>query len=142
MELIDQYHNIAAVFLARIFLGIIFLFQGYDAVFNIGMHNVVESYQNGFEGKKIPKFIIAGASWFTSFTELLGGILLIFGLFEYPALYLLSLNLIIAAIGFGITSPLWDGKHVFPRLALILLLLFVPGQWNVWSLDSLIFNLK
>jgi uncharacterized membrane protein YphA (DoxX/SURF4 family) len=140
MELINQYHEIAGAFIARTFLGFLFFFQGYDAVFNIGMRRVVETYQNGFEGKHVPKFFIVCASWFTSFTELICGTLLLFGLFEYCALYLLSLNLIIAAIGFGISSPMWDSKHVFPRLILILLLLFVPEHWNLWSLDTLIFK--
>ncbi|MFL5754093.1 MAG: DoxX family membrane protein, partial [Bacteroidia bacterium] len=130
----------AGVFAARIFLGLLFLFQGYDAVFNIGMPRVVETYRNGFEGKHVPGFLVLCASWFTSLTELICGALLLFGLFEYCALYLLSLNLIIAAIGFGITGPMWDSKHVFPRLVLILVLLFVPEHWNLWSLDALIFK--
>ncbi len=140
MELFNQYHEIAGAFAARIFLGILFFFQGYDAVFNIGMRNVTETYQNGFEGKSVPKFLISAASWFTSCSELICGGLLILGLFEYPALYLLSLNLVIAAIGFGITSPMWDTKHVFPRLVLIVFLLCIPQQMHNWSIDILLFK--
>ncbi|MDP1803319.1 MAG: DoxX family membrane protein [Bacteroidota bacterium] len=140
MEFINQYHQIAAVLIARIFLGFLFLFQGYDAVFNIKVKNVIATFQVNFENKPIPKFFIVAASWFTSYTELIGGILLIAGLFEYFALYLLGLNLIIAAIGFGINTPMWDTRYVLPRLLLILFLLVVPQEWNVLSLDHLIFK--
>jgi hypothetical protein len=66
--------------------------------------------------------------------------LLIFGLFEYVALILLGINLITAAIGFGLNTPMWDSKYVFIRLVLILLLLLTPQDWHVWSLDNLIFK--
>lgn len=131
----------AAVFIARVFLGCLFLFQGYDAVFNIKLKNVIASFQVTFENKGIPKFLIASTSWFTSYTELVCGLFLIFGLFEYCALYLLGINLIIAAIGFGINTAMWDTRHVLPRMLLLLFLLIVPQSWNLLSLDHLIFNL-
>lgn len=140
MEIIDQYHEIAGVFIARVFLGVLFLFQGYDAVFNVKVSNVIITFQNSFTNKKVPNFLIVLASYFNSYTELIGGILLILGLFEYVALFLLGVNLIIAAIGFGIGTPMWDSRFVFPRLVLVLLLLFVPHAWQAWSLDNLLFN--
>lgn len=140
MEIINQYHEIAAIFIARVFLGILFFFQGYDAVFKIKVSNVIETYQNLFEGKRMPRILIVLASWFTSYTELFCGLLLIVGLFEYVALFLLGLNLITAAIGFGLNTPMWDSKHVFIRLILILLLLIAPDAWHAWSLDNLIFK--
>ena len=140
MEIINQYHGVAAVFIARVFLGCLFFFQGYDAVFNVKIKNVIATFEAGFENKGIPKFLTAVASWFTCYTELIGGALLILGLFEYGALYLLGLNLIVAAIGFGINTPMWDTKYVPPRLLLILILLFVPQSWSVLSLDHLIFK--
>ncbi len=141
MEVINQYHEIAAVFIARVFLGCLFLFQGYDAVFNIKVKNVVASFLVTFENKSVPKFLIVSSSWFTSYTELVCGVFLILGLFEYLALYLLGLNLIIAAIGFGINTAMWDTRHVLPRMLLLLFLLIVPQSWNLLSLDHLIFNL-
>ena len=142
MEMINQYHEIAAVFIARVFLGFLFFFQGYDAVFNIKISNVISTFQNSFINKKVPNFLIVLASYFNSYSELICGTLLIVGLFEYQALFLLGLNLIIAAIGFGLSTPMWDSRYVFPRLVLILFLLLVPVSWNVWSLDNIFFNLK
>lgn len=140
MEIINQYHEVAAIFIARVFLGVLFFFQGYDAVFNIGIGNVIETYQNMFQNRRMPKFLVVLASWFTSYTEFFCGLLLVFGLFEYVALFLLGLNLIVAAIGFGLNTPMWDSKYVFIRLVLILLLLLTPHAWHAWSLDALFFK--
>ncbi|HXB40226.1 MAG TPA: DoxX family membrane protein [Bacteroidia bacterium] len=138
MEIINQYHEIVAVLIARVFLGCLFFFQGYDAIFNVKLENVIATFEASFLNKGIPNFLTASASMFTCYTELIGGTLLIFGLFEYVALYLLGLNLIIAAIGFGINAALWDTKYVLPRLLLILFLLVVPQAWNTLSLDYFI----
>ena len=77
MEIINQYHEIAAIFIARVFLGVLFFFQGYDAVFNIKVSVVIETYQNMFEGKRMPRLLIVLASWFTTCTALFCGFLLI-----------------------------------------------------------------
>ncbi len=140
MESVCQHPEFAAVLIARIFLGIIFFFQGYDAVFNIGIKSVIQTYKESFINKGIPRFLIASASFFACYSELVGGVFLIVGIFHYFALYILALNLLIAAIGFGLNTPMWDMRFVFPRLMLILLLLIVPQSWNVWSLDSLFFK--
>ncbi len=142
METINQDHQCTAVFIARIFLGFLFLFQGYDAVFNIKIKNVVAVYQTNFLNKGIPKFLTVLGVWFTSYTELICGALLILGLFEYISLYLLGVNLIVASIGFGINAAMWDMRFVFPRLILLLFLLLVPESWNIVSLDNLFFTHK
>ena len=140
MEIINQHHYIIAAFVARVFLGCLFLFQGYDAIFKVKIQNVIGVFENDFAEKGIPRFLTVCASWFTTYTELICGFLLIIGLFEYAALYLLGANLIIAAIGFGINTPMWDTRHVFHRLILILFLLVLPQSWNTLSLDHIFFN--
>lgn len=142
METIIQYNEFIAVTIARTFLGLLFIFQGYDAIFNIGLQEVTATYHSGFSNKRIPRQLTKAAAWFTSYTELIGGGLLIIGLWQYIALYLLGINLLIAAFGFGLVTPLWDTRHVWPRLSLILFLLLVPASWLKWSLDALLFHLK
>lgn len=139
MEIINQYHGLAAVLTARVFLGLLFFFQGYDSVFNIKIKNVIDTYRINFSNRGIPKFLTVFGAWFTSCSALIGGSLLILGLFEYLALYLLAMNLIMTAVGFGINTPMWDTRFVLPRLILLLFLLLVPAVWNGWSLDNLIF---
>lgn len=140
MEILTQYHQLAAITLARIFLGLLFLFQGYDAVFNIGIKKATDTYHANFKLKGIPRFITSLTAWYTAYTELICGFFLVLGLFEYVSLYLLGINLIIAAIGFGMNAPLWDTRNVYPRLLLILILLMTQIHWHQWSLDYLIFK--
>jgi uncharacterized membrane protein YphA (DoxX/SURF4 family) len=138
METIIQFHESAAVFIARVFLGSLFFFQGYDAVFKVKVNTIISTYERTFSNKGIPVFLIKTGTWFTSYTELIAGLLLILGLFEYCALYLLGLNVIIASIAFSITQPMWDMRFVFPRLILLVFLLVVPASWDVWSIDNLL----
>ena len=133
----DYNQNIAAA-IARLFLGFLFFFQGYDAIFKIKLTNVINAYHESFISLGIPKLITAASAWFTSYTELICGGMLIFGVLQHIALLLLGLNLIVAAIGFGITNPLWDTKYVLPRLILILFLLSIPREWDIFSIDYLI----
>lgn len=140
MEIIEQYHYITAVTIARVFLGLLFLFQGYDAAFKIGLKKVTDTYHETFIQKKIPRLLTGFTAWFTVYTELICGLLLILGLFEIAALCLLGMNLIIAALGFGINEPLWNMRNVFPRLILLLFLLVTPLEWHCWSMDQLFFK--
>lgn len=128
-----------AIFIARVFLGMLFFFQGVDAVFRIGLKGVIEAAAQPLAGKGIPKFLIAGGSYFTSYVQLIAGLMLITGIFKYYALYLLGFDLLLASAFFGIVNPMWDMKFVFPRLVLLLLLLLLPGQWDTLSADALWF---
>jgi putative oxidoreductase len=140
MENIIQYHETAAVLIARIFLGLLFLFQGYDAIFRVKMKNVVSTMKMSFSGKGVPRVLVAGASWFTSYVQFLGGMLLLLGLLKYATLYILGIDLLIASIGFGIATPVWDTRHVFPRMILVVLLLLLPPAMDHWTLDNLLFH--
>lgn len=126
--------------LVRIFAGILFLFQGYDKLFVVKISGVVRVFKAETQEKRIPGFMVVFISWFTSLAEFIGGLFLIFGLFRFEAATLLGLDLVIAAIGFSMIQPMWDMKHVFPRLALIVFLLIIPASWHVFGLDYLIFN--
>lgn len=137
-------HTEYAAFIARVFLGLLFFFQGYDAVVHIKVKRVIEAYQYSFENKGIPRFLTICGSWFTSYVELFGGALLLLGLLQPYVLYLLGLDLILVTIAFGIVKPMWDMRYVFPRLALLIFLLAMPQKNGIWSIDHLIqlFNNK
>lgn len=140
MEILSQYHESIAIFIARTFLGCLLFFQGFDAVFKIKIRNVIETFRHDFANKGIPRFVTVIGSWYTSLTELICGAMLILGLFQYPALILLGLNLLMVAVAFGLNTAMWDTKYVLPRLILLLFLLIAPPAWDQWSLDVLIFN--
>jgi putative oxidoreductase len=140
--MLSQYNESVAALAVRVFLGVVFLCQGYDAIFRVKIRNVIETYESEFSSRGIPRFLTATGVWFTSMTELVCGLLLIAGLFQPIPVYLLTINILVASAAFSVTSPMWDMKHVFPRLASLIFLLIIPAEWNTWSLDQLINNIK
>lgn len=124
-----------AAFLARVFLGMLFFLQGYDKVFRLGVKQVVETVHNSLSSKGVPPFITRLGAYFTSYIELICGGLLIIGFVKYYCLYLLGFDLLFAALAFGIMEPVWDMKHIFPRLVLLIFLMVIPSQWDVISVD-------
>lgn len=124
-----------ASLLARVFLGVLFLFQGYDKVFKVGITGVVEAFEAPLATRHITRGILRMAAFYTSWAELIGGALLVMGLFKTIALSLLGLDLLFVAFAFGLIKPMWDMQHVFPRLVLLLFLLMLPGSMDIYSLD-------
>ncbi|MFL5762737.1 MAG: DoxX family protein [Bacteroidia bacterium] len=142
MEVTAQYNEAIAALIVRVILGLLFLFQGYDAIFRVKVHNIIETYGGAFASKGIPAFLTTAGTWFTSLTELIGGSMLVLGLCEPVALCLLGANLLVASIAFSAATPMWDMKHVFPRLAMLVFLLLAPVHWNILSIDHILANIK
>jgi len=126
-----------AAFIARVFLGVLFFLQGYDKVFRLGVKQVVQAVDTPLSERGVPKFMNTLGAYFTSYIELICGAFLILGFIKYYCLYLLGFDMLFAAIAFGIVEPVWDMKHIFPRLALLLFLLIIPSQWDVLSVDHI-----
>ena len=130
----------AGMFFIRVLLGIIFFMQGYGKIFTMGMHKVYESFFKDFENTALPKWLIVSTAYYTSYVELIGGFLLISGLFRKFAMYLLALDLLIVSFGHGFMEPIWDLSHVIPRAILLSALFFLPTDWDKWHADGLIRN--
>ena len=135
----EDFSSQAAVLIARLFLGTLFLLQGYDKIFKTGLRNVIPVYKQELVRSGLPAFMINGAAYYTSWSELLGGLLLILGLFKGFALYALGVDLVLVAVAMGLIEPLWRMDYVFPRLALLLFLLFAPGR-DCFSIDHFLFR--
>ncbi len=135
MQTILHNHEIAGALIARVFLGFLFFFQGFDAVFRIKISGVIDAIEEPLAERGIPRALIVTGAWFTSYIELIAGVLLIIGFAKYYALYLLGMNLVVASVAFGIIKPMWDTSHAFVRLALLLFLLMIPSEWDVVSVD-------
>lgn len=127
--------EMAAALIARVFLGLLFMFQGYDAVFGMKPKGIIGAIAPALSAKGVPPVLINSGAYFTSYTELIGGLLLLIGFVKYYALYLLGFDLILAAFAFSLIKPMWDMTHVFPRLALLIFLLIMPANWDVFSID-------
>lgn len=136
-----EYKLQAAELLLRVFTGILFLFQGYDKLFVVKIAGVVDTFKAEAGRQNIPGFMVTAMAYYTSIVEFAGGLLLIFGLFVNYTLYLVGLDLLLVCFAFSFMKPMWDMKHVFPRLILVTLLLVLPSEHCHFSLDYL-FNLK
>jgi len=122
----------------RVLLGIIFFFQGYGKIFTMGLAQVYDRFFKEFETTILPKWLIVSTAYYTSFAELIGGLLLIAGLFRKQAMYLLALDLLIVSFGHGFMEPIWDLSHVIPRAILLSALFLLPPEWDVWNGDALL----
>ncbi|MBI2271656.1 MAG: DoxX family membrane protein [Bacteroidetes bacterium] len=132
------YNYMAASFIVRVFLGVLFFAQGFDKVFHIKVHSVIHAFEQPLEDHKLPAWMITWAGVYTSYIELICGFMLIIGLFKSIALYLLGIDLLMVCIAFSIIKPMWDIQFVFPRLILLIALLVMPANWDVISVDYLI----
>ncbi len=126
------------ILMARIFLGLLFFIQGYDKVFNLGIKKVANTFIMELSHTRIPRPLIILSAYATSWIELMGGLWVMFGFMKYYALYALGLDMLLVTIAMGLISPLWDTNLVFPRLVIVLLLLFAPPVWDLFSIDYLL----
>ena len=131
-------HQASAVLLLRVFLGIIFFWQGFDKIFRVKVSEEIKLFEHPLMEKHFPKILLVVASYFTSYIEMLGGFLLIIGFVKYHVLALLGLDLLMVSFAFSLLNPVWDLQQVFVRLVLIVALLLLPSQWDIFSLDYLI----
>ncbi len=133
----DRNRNVALLFI-RLLLGIIFLLQGYGKVFSIGVSDLYDSFFIDYENTFLPIWLLKLTAYYTSYAELIGGILLVLGLFRNFALYILASVLLIVSFGHGLMMPIWDLQHVLFRAILLIPLLLLPQEWDNWQLQHLI----
>lgn len=126
-----------AILTIRLILGFIFLMQGFGKVFKFGVNGVYENFFAKTYGDILPDFLLQATAYYTSYVELIGGLLLVVGFKRDWALYALASVLVIVTFGHGLTEPIWDLSHVMPRTILLAALLLLPKEWDRFSLDSL-----
>jgi len=133
----DKNPRAAGMLFTRALLGIIFLMQGYGKIFTYTVPKVYGMFFKDFEKTFLPKWLIWGTAYYTSWVEMICGFLLIIGLFRKYALYLLGIDLLIVSFGHGLMEPIWDLQHVIPRAILLIILFLAPQQWDRWHTDAL-----
>ena len=130
-----EYKMQIAECIIRLFTGILFFFQGYDKMFKVKISGVVNNFLEQAEHIHIHKPLVTLISYCTSFIELIGGSLLILGLFTNYALIALGFNLVVVCFAFSLIRPMWDMQHVFPRLLLVIILLLFPSEYDKIGFD-------
>ena len=128
-----------AVLTLRLILGFIFLMQGFGKVFTWGVENVYNmDFFYGTYKVLLPEFIIWATAYYTSYVELIAGLLVVLGLKRDYALYALASVLVIVTFGHGLADPVWNLSHVMYRTMLLVTLLILPREWDKFSMDGLI----
>jgi len=138
MDLKPTANRYAALIILRTLIGLIFFMQGYGKVFNFGIENLHHSFFVQYESTFLPKWLIWFTVYYTSFTELICGLLLTLGMFKQISLYFLGSVLIIISFGHGLLEPVWDLQHLFFRAAMLIALLLLPESWDKYKLDAFI----
>lgn len=128
-----------AVLTLRLILGFIFLMQGIGKVFKWGVENVynMDFFYDTYKDL-LPDFIIHATAYYTSYIELIAGLLVVLGLKRDYALYLLASVLVIVTFGHGLAEPIWNLSHVMYRTILLVTLLILPREWDKFSMDNII----
>ena len=126
--------NIPLLF-TRLLLGLILFWQGFGKVFTWGFDNVYKSFE-AYQDTFLPTFILKFSAYFTTYGELIFGLLLILGLFRKYTYLGIALILLIVAFGHGLQSPIWDLQHVFIRSVFLIFLMMLPLEKDTYALDS------
>jgi putative oxidoreductase len=133
-----QLHRAWGVLFARLVLGLVFFQGALWRVFDLGPAEharrfFVEPYSETF----LPEWALWVAGMGVPFAELIGGALVLLGLWRLLALILLGGVLVLVTFGHLVTEPIFAfNAHVIPRLFLLVFLLCVPPQWDRFSLDA------
>ena len=124
-----------AVLTMRLILGFIFFFQGFGKFFKFGIDAVYSNFFLKSYSELLPDFLLLFTAYYTSIIELVGGALLIIGLKRDYTLYALASVLVIVTFGHGLKAPIWDLSDVMYRTMLLVALLLLPKELDVFSLD-------
>ena len=127
-----------AILLVRVILGILFLFQGYDKIFRIGISKVADAASTPVTEKFFGRNFFRTSILISSWVELLAGIMLVMGFHRNEALILLGADMLVTGVIFTLIKPMWDMQYYFPRLILLVFLMIAPESWDTFRIDSLI----
>jgi uncharacterized membrane protein YphA (DoxX/SURF4 family) len=119
------------------------LMQGYGKVCTWGIEKLynMDFFHPAYKNI-LPDSITLGTAYYTSYVELIGGLLLVIGFKKDYALYALASVLVIVTFGHGLAEPIWGLSHVMYRAVLLIFLLIVPKEWDRVSLDYYILKLR
>jgi len=125
-----------AILTLRLVLGFVFLMQGFGKVFTMGIENIFNS-AFFYEAYKdlLPELVIYATAYYTSYIELIGGLLLVIGFKRDYALYALASVLVIVTFGHGLIDFVWNLSNVMFRMIPLVALLLLPKKWDRFSID-------
>ena len=129
-----------AIFFCRTILGLIFFMAGVYKCFVMtpfghARHYFVDPYANTF----LPAWSLWATGTAVPVVELVAGGLVLVGFKTRPALLSLGAVLVLVTFGHLLKEPLYEfHTHVIPRLALLTVVLLLPRDEDVVSLDGVL----
>ena len=144
MAVSDSARRAWAILFARGVLGLIFFMAGVYKVFSL---TPIGHAHKWFVDPYADTFLPTWSLWLTGltipFVELGAGALLLAGWRVTEALIALGVVLLIVTFGHLLKEPLYEfHTHVIPRLALLLFVLMVPRDADLFSLDRWLFQMR
>ncbi len=132
----DTQRRALAVLFARVVLGLIFFQAGIYKVFVQTPGEHARQWFLPFADTFLPTWSLWVMGLTIPFVELVGGFLVLVGLWRTLGLAMLGAVLCIVTFGHLLHEPLYSfSEHVMPRLALTVLVLVLPAAWDRWSVD-------
>ncbi len=134
-----EYATAIIAFLSRWIVGFLFLMPGWTKMFTMGPIAFARRvFVEGYAETWIPKVLLWIAGLPVPFIELIGGFLLILGLWTQRVCLLLGLLLVMVNYGHLLKDPFYDvTTHVMPRLLLLFIILIIPPEEDRFSLHAL-----
>lgn len=133
-----------AIFIARAILGLVFLIAGVHKVFTIGaIEHARRLFVVPYATTYLPEWSLWLTGTVTPFVELAAGALVLVGLFTRPALLALGAVLLMVEFGHLVLAPLFVANaFILPRTGLLLFVLLLPREWDVFTADALLRRLR
>jgi len=128
---------VAAAFICRWILGLLFAMAGWWKVFELGaLEHARRFFVEGFADSWIPAWLLWSLGVVIPWLELAAGALIRIGWQLRRALTAVGLLLIITTYGHALNEPLFDiDGHTFTRLALIVFLLMAGSRGDRTTVD-------
>jgi len=128
-----------AILFARLVLGLIFFMAGVMKVFQLGPLEHARKYFLPFADTFLSVWSLWTVGVIIPFIELLAGAMVILGLRTHHALVALGFVLAVVTFGHLLKEPLYEfHTHVIPRLSLLLFVLLMPREDDLFSIDYLL----
>jgi len=123
---------------ARLVLGLMFFQGALWRVFDLGpVEHARRFFVDPYADSFLPQWSLWMAGTAVPFAELVGGALILLGLWRLLGLGLVGGVLVMVTFGHLVAEPIFAfDAHVMPRLMLVVFLLITPSDWDRFSVDE------
>lgn len=114
---------------ARLVIGVLSMLIGFHKIFLTGLEAELRWFQD--LRAWFPDAVLRATNIYCAVVELIAGAMICLGLLRDQALYAIGSVLVIVTVGHSLEHEVWDIQQMIFRLALVLLLLLLPAEWDV-----------